>query len=189
MLKKTVFEGMNDDTSLAFHLAPVGLLVSRERVLKTCNDAICDMFGYSKEELLNQSVEFLYPSSEEFQNSGERAAQALRDCGYYSDDRIMRMKDGGLFWCHVSGRTLDRTNPFASSVWMFENTSRTRPVTAELTARERELAQLLLEGMTSKEIARILDMSHRTVEAYRSRLMRKYGASSLSDLIARLLGR
>ena len=61
-----------------------------------------------------------------------------------------------------------------------------RPVTAELTAREREVAAHLMKGMTSKEMGRALDISHRTVEIYRARLMRKYKASTAADLVHRL---
>ena len=49
------------------------------------------------------------------------------------------------------------------------------------------MAARLLDGMTSKEIGRALDISHRTVEIYRARLMRKYGASTAADLVQKLL--
>ena len=62
-----------------------------------------------------------------------------------------------------------------------------RPVKAELTAREREVAAHLMDGLTSKEIGRALGISHRTVEIYRSRLMRKYAASTTADLVHKLL--
>ena len=48
-------------------------------------------------------------------------------------------------------------------------------------------AARLLEGLTSKEIGRVLHISHRTVEIYRARLMRKYGASTTADLVHKLL--
>ena len=41
--------------------------------------------------------------------------------------------------------------------------------------------------MTSQEIGRALEISHRTVEIYRARLMRKYGASTAADLVQKLL--
>ena len=65
--------------------------------------------------------------------------------------------------------------------------SRVRIEKAELTGREREVAARLLEGLTSKEIGRTLDISHRTVEIYRARLMRKYNASTAADLVHKLL--
>ena len=52
---------------------------------------------------------------------------------------------------------------------------------------EREVAAHLMSGLTSKEIGKALEISHRTVEIYRARLMRKYGAHSTPDLVHRLL--
>lgn len=53
-----------------------------------------------------------------------------------------------------------------------------------LTQREREVFDSLLKGGTSKQIARELDVSHRTVEAHRQNLLRKLGLSSVKELIA-----
>lgn len=113
----------------------------------------------------------------------------MADTGVYSDERIMRRRDGQLFWCHVSGQTLDRSDPFACAVWVFEDISARRPVGAALTPREREIAQQLVAGATSKQIARQLGLSPRTVEAHRARLMTKFNATTAAELVARLLGR
>lgn len=52
----------------------------------------------------------------------------------------------------------------------------------KLTPRESEILGLALAGHTNKEIARILEISHRTVETHRARIFLKTGASSLVDL-------
>jgi DNA-binding CsgD family transcriptional regulator len=44
-----------------------------------------------------------------------------------------------------------------------------------------------MDGMTSKEIGRVLGISHRTVEIYRARLMRKYTSSTTADLVHKLV--
>ena len=54
---------------------------------------------------------------------------------------------------------------------------------AKLTPREREIMELVVAGRTSKEIARILGSSHRTVEIHRGRLMEKMTAASLAELV------
>ena len=62
-------------------------------------------------------------------------------------EQILGSANGDTFWCHVSGRTLDRDDPHASGIWSFEDLSAQRTVKAELTGREREVAARLLEGL------------------------------------------
>ena len=179
------------DYQLAFDLAPVGLVLSRNRSIVDCNQHLCEMFGASRERLTGQSFLVLYPSADEYERIGARMLPILNASGLYSDDRIMKRVDGSskgeTFWCHVTGRALNRDDPHESGIWTFEDLSSRRPVTAELTAREREVAAHLMGGLTSKEIGRALVISHRTVEIYRARLMRKYKASTTADLVHKLL--
>lgn len=179
------------DYRLAFDMAPIGLVMSRNRVIVDCNEHLCEMFGASQEQLVGQSFLVLYPSADEYERIGARMIPILNASGRYSDNRIMKRVDGRMrgetFWCHVTGRALNRSAPHEAGIWSFEDLSSRRPVTAELTAREREVAAHLMDGLTSKEIGRALVISHRTVEIYRARLMRKYKASTTADLVHRLL--
>ena len=52
-----------------------------------------------------------------------------------------------------------------------------------LTPRERQVFDALAEGLSNKEIARALDISPRTVEIFRARVMDKMAADSLSSLV------
>ncbi|TCP19179.1 PAS and helix-turn-helix domain-containing protein [Simplicispira metamorpha] len=178
---------MDVDYRLAFDMAPVGLVLSRNRTMIDCNRQVCEMFGASREVLIGQSFQILYPSADEYERLGARMTPILNTKGYYADSRIMKRLNGEVFWCHVSGRALNREAPHASGIWSFEDLSAQRPVKADLTGREREVAARLLEGMTSKEIGKALAISHRTVEIYRARLMRKYGASTAADLVHKLV--
>ena len=178
---------MDVDYRLAFELAPVGLCVSRNRAIVDCNTQLCEMFGWSRELLKGQSFLVLYPSAEEYERLGQRMVPILNAKGRYADDRIMKRASGEVFWCHVSGRALNRAVPHEAGIWTFEDLSALRPVKAELTPREREVAARLLEGLTSKEIGKTLEISHRTVEIYRARLMRKYRANTTADLVHKLM--
>jgi two-component system response regulator FixJ len=53
----------------------------------------------------------------------------------------------------------------------------------KLTRREKEVMDLVLEGLTNKEIASMLGLSHRTVELHRSRVMSKMKADSIVHLV------
>jgi DNA-binding NarL/FixJ family response regulator len=57
-----------------------------------------------------------------------------------------------------------------------------RPIVA-LSPREREVIRLIALGNSSKETARILGVSPRTVDTYRNRLMEKLGLHSLADVV------
>jgi PAS domain S-box-containing protein len=181
-----------DDTAdalrIAFELAPVGMCVTQDRSVVLCNPAFGQMFGYEPGDLVGRSLAPLYPSDDEYRHIGQVGLPVMREQGTYADERIMKRRDGTLFWCHVVGRALDRDQPFARAVWMFEDLSARRPVAGDLTPREREIAQQLVAGCTSKQIARRLHLSPRTVEGHRARLMKKLGAATHGELVARLLG-
>jgi DNA-binding NarL/FixJ family response regulator len=57
------------------------------------------------------------------------------------------------------------------------------PTAERLTSREREIVQLLAEGNSNKQIARLLDLSVKTVETHRTAAMRKLELNSLPDLV------
>ena len=132
---------MEVDYQLAFDLAPVGLVLSRNRVIVGCNQRVCEMFRAGPAQLVGQSFKVLYPSAAEYERIGARMLPILNASGVYADDRIMKRLDGRspgeTFWCHVTGRALA--------------------------------------------------ISHRTVEIYRARLMRKYQASTTADLVHKLM--
>jgi PAS domain S-box-containing protein len=178
------------DYRLAFDLAPVGMVLSRERKIVDCNQQLCAMFGASRMQLLGQSFLALYPSVDEYERTGARIAPILNRQGTYADNRIMKRVGGRFageaFWCHVTGRALHPDTPHAAGIWCFEDLSAERPVRAGLTAREREVAANLMQGLTSKQIARQLQISHRTVEVHRARLMAKYQAHTTADLVHKL---
>jgi DNA-binding NarL/FixJ family response regulator len=56
-------------------------------------------------------------------------------------------------------------------------------ILARLSAREREVFQLVVEGKSNPEIANILFLSTKTVETYRSRLIQKLEIRDISSLV------
>lgn len=54
---------------------------------------------------------------------------------------------------------------------------------ARLSAREREIVQLLAEGRTNKEIATLLSIAYKTVDAHRTNIMKRLNMHSLAELV------
>jgi PAS domain S-box-containing protein len=175
------------DYRQVFMYAPIGMCVSHRRVIQQANTALEGMFRYGPGALDGESFQTLYPTSDEFQRTGERLAPVLNATGQYADERIMKRDGGELFWCRVTGRALVPDDPHAAGIWTFEDLSAKRPVAPGLSPREREIATLIADGKTSKVIARQLGLSPRTVEMYRARLMAKYSATTSSGLIHKLM--
>jgi DNA-binding NarL/FixJ family response regulator len=57
----------------------------------------------------------------------------------------------------------------------------------ELSAREAEVLQLLVDGHSNKQIAASLDLARTSVSTYRMRLMRKLGVEDMASLVRRAL--
>jgi DNA-binding NarL/FixJ family response regulator len=62
-------------------------------------------------------------------------------------------------------------------------TTTTKDEFQSLTAKEREVVQLLAEGKSSKEAADVLKVSTKTLETHRSNIMRKLGCHSVTDVV------
>ncbi|WP_370229693.1 LuxR C-terminal-related transcriptional regulator [Cognatishimia sp.] len=172
---------------IAYDHAPIGMCMLDNRCIHAANRAFGEMFGVAPQDCSGRSIAEFYASQEDFVTFGEKVRAAMEESGRYHDERIMRRADGSLFWCRVRGKSLSPDNPFQSGVWTFADLSDERPVVA-LTQRERQVAILTCRGKTSKEIGLELQLSYRTVEEYRARLLRKFGARKLAELVAKLSG-
>jgi len=179
------------DYRRAFQNAPVGQAIARNRVIVDCNRLFVEMFRGTADELVGTTFERLYPDQNHFEHTGKRIAPVLAKNLAFSDDRVMKRLDGELFWVHVSGFTYTPDEPHADTIWAFEDISTKRKVNSELrgslTPRERDIAALLIEGKTGKEVAKALGISHRTVDIYKTRLLRKYGVTNTPALVQKLV--
>lgn len=176
-----------EEAGFGFENAPIGLVMTRHRLIEHYNTRFAEMFGYGAAELAGKSIEVLYPSKREYVDVGKWGLSSMSATLRYDDQRIMMRKDGTQFWCRVHGQSTTPDDPYARCVWSFTDLSDQRPVVM-LTRREREIAMFVVEGLTNKEIARRLDLSHRTVEAHRSRMMEKLAARNTAELISSLIG-
>lgn len=74
-------------------------------------------------------------------------------------------------------------SPAVAHTVLTDYRQRTQSPLDQLTAREREVLQMLAEGLTAKDIASKLDISVYTVDAHRSRIMKKLQLNSVGELV------
>jgi len=74
------------------------------------------------------------------------------------------------------------TDDFADDVINMYRNERRTPF-QELTKREKEILQLVVQGFTSKQMAGQLNLSQRTIDHHRSNLLRKFNRKNSIDLV------
>lgn len=172
---------------LAFQNAPIGIVISEQRVIRACNREFARMFGYDPSALEGQSFRILYSSDSDFERVRDVGLNDLRSGRPFSAERLMQRKDGALFWCRVRATTLQPENPLAETVLSFAELD--FPGTGvSMSQRERQVIVGLSSGKTSKEIARALGLSPRTVDDVRTRLLRKFNVNNTIELLTRVVG-
>ncbi|WP_124085193.1 helix-turn-helix transcriptional regulator [Pseudogemmobacter humi] len=169
---------------------PVAAIIARNRVMVDCNDVTLSLFRAERGDIVGNLFEVLYPNHTEFEAAGQRMEPLLAARLSRSDDRIMRRIDGTHFWVTVRGHAFNRKVPHEVTAWTFSELSddagQQRTAVA-LTRRERDVAALLIDRMTSKQIAKSLNISPKTVDIHRAGLLRKYAVRNTDDLIRCLL--
>lgn len=182
---------MDVDYKEAFDNSPVGQAVARNRVILACNKMFAQTFRGKIEEMVGTTFERFYPTQSDFEKTGARVGGVLAKERHFSDDRVMRRLDGDLFWVRVRGFTYTPEDVHSNTLWAFTEIAKQeapgQSLRTSLTPRERDIAALLIEGKTGKEVARALDLSPRTVDVYRTRLLRKYSVKNTEALVHLLL--
>lgn len=74
-------------------------------------------------------------------------------------------------------------SPGVSRIFVEGYLSKIVPTSEPLSPRERQVLQLVAEGKTSKEIASLLDLTVKTAESYRARIMEKLDIHETAGLV------
>ena len=84
------------ETALASILraAPIGIGAVRDRVLLQVNQKLCEMTGYSAEELIGQKARILYSTQEEYEWVGKEKYRQIAEHGTGTVETRWRRKDG-----------------------------------------------------------------------------------------------
>jgi DNA-binding NarL/FixJ family response regulator len=99
----------------------------------------------------------------------------LKDCAFEELLRAIRAVAGGqAYFCPEVANVMVEE--------LLEKGRRCEDRSRNLSSREREILQLIAEGMSTKEIARHLNMSVKTAESHRRQIMEKTGIRTIAAL-------
>lgn len=94
-----------------FRAAPIGIGITRNRVITYANAELCEMTGYSADELVGQSARVLYESQEEFERVGRDKYAQIRKLGTGTVETRWVSKKGTLVDILLSSSAINSEEP------------------------------------------------------------------------------
>ncbi|MFO1499136.1 MAG: response regulator transcription factor [Verrucomicrobiota bacterium] len=169
----------------------------REAVSKAkqlCPDVVVLDFGMPELNGLEatRQIRAALPQTEVLILTMHQSEQLVRAITATGASGFVLKSDAGKVLVHALEELRDHRTFFSRSVsgWVPEREFTTADAeimpaeeTTPLTLREREIAQLIAEGRTSKEVADALGISAKTAETHRANIMRKLNLHSVSELV------
>ena len=122
-----------------FRLAPVGIGVSRGRVIQEVNERVCTISGYRRDELVGQSSRMLYPSAGEFERAGRVTRADERLHGFATVESTWIRKDGEAVDVLLDSTPLDPDDVHAGTTFMVLDVTDTKRAAREREELERQL--------------------------------------------------
>ncbi len=145
----------HDEQQAIFDAATAGIVLVRDRRVVRCNRMMELLFGYGPGEMLGQTTWAWYADEATYQEIGPTIATALRQQGYYREDRELTRKDGRRFWGRMSAQAINSQDLGEGLAGMIEDITEERAAIAEM-ARARALA----EEATRAKSDFLANMSH-----------------------------
>lgn len=96
--------------SSIFSAASIGIGLVSDRILVQVNDRICEMTGYTHDELVGQSARVLYPTDEDFAYVGREKYRQIHERGIGTVETRWQRKDGQVLDVWLSSTLLDPTD-------------------------------------------------------------------------------
>ncbi len=93
--------------SSIFRAAPTGIgLVSKHKLVQV-NQRICEMIGYSQEELIGQNARIIYPTDEDYEYVGREKYRQIQEFGTGTVETRWQHKDGQIIDVLMSSTPID----------------------------------------------------------------------------------
>ncbi len=145
----------NQEQQAVFDAARIGIILTRDRIIRRCNRTIEEILGYEPGEILEQSTRIWYPDEATFLAVGERVREGLARHGYFREELELVRKDGSRFWGRIMAQVIDRNAPEKGMAGTVEDIGEERRILAEMAQ-----AKALAEAAAQAKADFLANMSH-----------------------------
>lgn len=132
---------MANEQRIILNCSSVGISFLKKRKVVWANPAFDSIFGY--ETGTTQGIDTLefYHDPELYDSLGEKGYAVIKSGSTYSDDVMMKKKDGSLIWCSLVGQAVNPDNMEDGSIWIVLDITGRKRVEAENLEFELHLQQ------------------------------------------------
>jgi len=104
--------------------AGVGIAFIKQRTIIRCNQRFAQIYGYTDtEDVLGHSSKSLYPDEHSYRDLGEKAYPVMARGEPFKTEKLMRRRDGELFWTHLTGKLVNPHSTEEGSIWIIDDIS------------------------------------------------------------------
>ena len=100
----------NKKLTSIFTAAPTGIGLLTNRIITEINQKVCDISGYSREEVIGKSARFLYPNEEDFNYVGKEKYEQIKKNGTGTVETRWKRKDGIIIDVLISSTPLHQAD-------------------------------------------------------------------------------
>ncbi len=152
-MEKEVYQAKEYQEKLLNSLNDGVIAVNMDRVIIACNNAVEDMFGYRKEEIMGKSSLMMYPDRHAFENINRKAIRQIKADGHFEGEITVKHKNDRIFPVYASATLLlDQAGNPQGIVGVFQDLSEKKEL-------ERELEQQRLAAIRSDRLRSLGEMA------------------------------
>jgi PAS domain S-box-containing protein len=100
-----------------FNTAPIGIGITNNLIIKEMNNQLCEITGYTREELLGKNVRILFDSEEHFHTAKDETTIKLSKKGIATFEARSVRKDGKIIQVLINLAKLDTSDPTSDSIF------------------------------------------------------------------------
>ncbi|PKL57279.1 MAG: hypothetical protein CVV35_00735 [Methanomicrobiales archaeon HGW-Methanomicrobiales-6] len=124
-----------------FRVAPTGIGVAVDGLFTEVNDRLCEITGYTRDELIGQSVRLFYPSDEEYESAMQEIIAGVGETGTCTLEARSLCKDGGVIIVQLSITPLDSTDISRGTAFTIQDITERKAIEQEIIHHASELAR------------------------------------------------
>jgi PAS domain S-box-containing protein len=132
-----------NEQRIILNTSSVGICFLKDRKVLWANPAFDVIFGYEAGTTRNLGTSEFYADHESYEFIGENGYSTIESGAIFSQDVIMKKKDGSLIWCNLVGQAVSPGKREDGSIWIMQDISERKRAEEALRNSEKNYRNLM----------------------------------------------